>query len=89
MVRLLGHRQAKATVTDKPNLLPPRHIPTLPGIAAFFITGSLYAVGFTYAFRWVGKKALSAIAWVAYVSVVVLAGFGVYVGWTSLRLLHS
>ncbi|MGH8396857.1 MAG: LysE family translocator [Gammaproteobacteria bacterium] len=60
-----------------------------PGIAAFFITGSLYAVGFTYAFRWVGKKAVSAIVWVAYVSVVVLAGFGLYVGWTSLRLLHS
>jgi len=30
MVRLLGHRQTKETATDKPNLLLPRHIPTLP-----------------------------------------------------------
>lgn len=60
-----------------------------PGIGAFFITGSLYAVGFSYVFRWVGRKAASAIVWVAYVSVVVLAGFGLYVGWTSLRLLHG
>ena len=60
-----------------------------PGIAAFFATGSLYAVGFTYAFRWVGRKAASAIVWVAYVSVVVLVAFGLYVGWTSLRLLRG
>lgn len=59
-----------------------------PGIATFFVTGSLYAAAFTYVFRWVGRKALSAIVWVAYVSVVMLAGFGLYVGWTSLRLLH-
>lgn len=58
-----------------------------PGIAAFIITGSLYAVAFTYVFRWVGKKAVSAIVWVAYASMVVLAGFGLYVGWASLRLL--
>ena len=25
-----GHRQTKETATDKPNLLLPRHIPTLP-----------------------------------------------------------
>lgn len=60
-----------------------------PGIAAFFITGILYAVAFTYAFRWVGKKAVSAILWVAYVSVAVLTGFGLYVGWTSLQLLRT
>ena len=59
-----------------------------PGIIAFFCTGSLYAVAFTYAFRWVGGKAMSAVVGVAYVSAVVLAGFGLYVGWTSLRLLH-
>jgi len=58
------------------------------GIGAFFVTGSLYAVAFIYTFRWVGRKAVSAIVWVAYVSVVVLAGFGLYVGWTNLRLLH-
>ena len=26
MARLLGHRQTKGAATDKPNLLPPRHI---------------------------------------------------------------
>ncbi|MGH8278019.1 MAG: LysE family translocator [Gammaproteobacteria bacterium] len=60
-----------------------------PGIAAFFTTGSLYAVAFTYVFHWVGRKAISAIVWVAYASVVVLAGFGGSVGWTSLRLLQG
>ena len=30
MVRLLGHRQTKEAATDKPNLLLPRHISTLP-----------------------------------------------------------
>jgi threonine/homoserine/homoserine lactone efflux protein len=59
-----------------------------PGIASFFVTGSLYALAFTYAFRWVGRKAETAVVWVAYASVAVLAGFGVYVGWASLRLLQ-
>jgi hypothetical protein len=27
---LLGHRQTKGAATDKPDLLPPRHISTLP-----------------------------------------------------------
>ena len=27
---VLGHRQTKGAATDKPNLLPPRHISTLP-----------------------------------------------------------
>jgi hypothetical protein len=30
MAKLLGHRQTKGAATDKPNLLPPRHISTLP-----------------------------------------------------------
>jgi threonine/homoserine/homoserine lactone efflux protein len=60
-----------------------------PGIASFFITGSLYAVSFTYTFRWVGRKAESAVVWVAYASVAVLGGFGLYVAWTSLRLLGA
>jgi hypothetical protein len=30
MARLLGHRQTKGAATDKPNLLLPRHISTLP-----------------------------------------------------------
>ena len=59
------------------------------GIAAFFITGSLYAVVFTYVFRWVGRRAAAAMTWVGYVSVVVLAGFGLYVAWTSVHLLRA
>ena len=60
-----------------------------PGIAAFFVTGGLYAVAFTYVFRWVSRKTESAMVWVAYVSVAVLSGFGLYVGWTSLHLLRG
>jgi hypothetical protein len=30
MARLRGHRQTKETATDKPNLMLPRHISTLP-----------------------------------------------------------
>ena len=30
MVRLLRHRQTKGAATARPNLTPPRHIPTLP-----------------------------------------------------------
>ena len=30
MARLLGHRQTKGAATDQPNLMPPRHISTLP-----------------------------------------------------------
>lgn len=59
-----------------------------PGIASFFMTGGLYALAFTYTFRWVGRKAETAVVWVAYASVAVLAGFGVYVGWASLHLLQ-
>jgi len=32
--RLLGHRQTKEAATDKPDLLPPRHISTLPWAGA-------------------------------------------------------
>lgn len=60
-----------------------------PGIVSFFITGSLYSVVFTYAFRWVGRKAESAIVWVAYASVAMLAGFGLYVAWASVHLLRA
>jgi hypothetical protein len=35
MAKLRGHRQTKETATDKPNLLPPRHIPTLLRLQAF------------------------------------------------------
>lgn len=59
-----------------------------PGIVGMFTALIVYSVAFTYVFSWVGMKAASAILWVAYVSVAVLAGFGGYVAWTSLRLLH-
>jgi len=32
MVKLTGHRQTKGATTDKPNLMSPRHISTLPAI---------------------------------------------------------
>jgi len=40
--RLLGHRQTKRAGTDKPDLLPPRHISTLPwgGVTDIQSTGS-------------------------------------------------
>jgi hypothetical protein len=34
MAKLLGHRQTKEAATDKPDLLPPRHISTLPSLAS-------------------------------------------------------
>ena len=39
MAQLLGHRQTKETATDKPNLLLPRHIPTLPTAVMFSRVG--------------------------------------------------
>lgn len=59
------------------------------GIGGFFVAGALYAVAFSYAFRWLGGRAASAVLWVAYISVAVLAGFGLYIGWTSLRLFST
>lgn len=60
-----------------------------PGIAAFFATGILYSLAFVYTFRWIGRRAMTAIVWVAYVSAVVLVGFGGYVAWTSVHLLYA
>lgn len=59
-----------------------------PGIAGMFTALIVYSIAFTYVFSWVGMRAASAILWVAYISVAVLAGFAGYVGWTSLHLLH-
>jgi len=60
-----------------------------PGIAGMFTALIVYSVAFAYVFYWLGMKAASVILWVAYVSVMVLVGFGGYVAWTSLRLLHA
>jgi threonine/homoserine/homoserine lactone efflux protein len=59
-----------------------------PGIAGMFTALIVYSVAFSYGFYWLGKRAASALQWVTYVSVAVLVGFGGYVGWTSVRLLH-
>jgi threonine/homoserine/homoserine lactone efflux protein len=59
----------------------------LPGIVGLFLSLLGYSLAFTYAFRWLGSRVASAIVGVAYVSVLMLAGFGLYVGWTALGLL--
>ena len=59
-----------------------------PGIAGLFLSLALYTVAFTYAFCWLGARAASAAVGVAYVSVLMLGGFGLYVGWDSLKLLN-
>ena len=58
-----------------------------PGIAGMFLSLFLYTVVFTYAFRWLGSRAASAAVGVAYGSVLMLGGFGLYVGWEGLKLL--
>jgi hypothetical protein len=60
-----------------------------PGITGMFAALIVYSVVFSYVFYWLGMRAASAIQWVAYVSMAVLAGFGGYVGWTSLHLLRG
>ncbi|HEV7165634.1 MAG TPA: LysE family transporter [Gammaproteobacteria bacterium] len=58
-----------------------------PGILGLFLSLFLYTVAFTYAFRWLGARAARAAVGVAYGSVLMLVGFGLYVGWESLKLL--
>lgn len=59
----------------------------LPGIVGLFFSLILYSVAFCYAFRWLGVRAASAAVGVAYASVALLGGFGLYVAWESLNLL--
>ena len=61
----------------------------IPGIAGLFLALILYSVAFAYGFRWLGARAAAAVLGVAYLSVAMLAGFGLYVGWTGLKLLGS
>lgn len=58
-----------------------------PGILGLFLSLALYSMAFSYAFRWLGARAASAAVGVAYLSVLILAGFGVYVGAQGLKLL--
>lgn len=59
----------------------------LSGIGGMFVSLILYSVAFSYAFRWLGARTGRAVVGMAYASVLMLAGFGLYVGFTALRLL--
>ncbi|HEX7964694.1 MAG TPA: LysE family transporter [Gammaproteobacteria bacterium] len=58
------------------------------GIGTLFLSLVLYSLAFCHAFRWLGTRASRAALGVAYASVLVLAGFGLYVGWTAWALLR-
>jgi threonine/homoserine/homoserine lactone efflux protein len=57
------------------------------GVAGLFSTLILYSFLFTWAFAWLGTRFRHTALLLAYVSVVMLAGFGVQVGVASVRLL--
>jgi len=59
----------------------------LPGIGGMFLALVGFCLAFTFGFRWLGIRAASAAVGVAHGSVLVLAGFGVYVGWEGVKLL--
>lgn len=61
----------------------------LPGIGGLFLSLILYSVAFSYAFRWLGSRTARAVVGVAYASVLMLTGFGFYVGWVALGLLSG
>ena len=58
-----------------------------PGIAGMFLSLLVYTVVFTSGFRWLGARAATTAVGVAYGSVLMLGGFGLYVGWEALKLL--
>ncbi len=58
-----------------------------PGVAGLFFSLVVYSVGITYALKWIGVRVKRAIVGIAYASAVMLAGFGIYVGVTSVRML--
>jgi len=57
------------------------------GIGTMFLSLVLYSLAFCQAFHWLGARAARAALGVAYASVLVLAGFGLYVGYTAIGLL--
>ncbi|HEY4128891.1 MAG TPA: LysE family transporter [Gammaproteobacteria bacterium] len=61
----------------------------MSGILGLFLSLLLYSALFCEAFRWLGVRAARAALWVAYGSVLVLAGFGLYVGYTALGLIRA
>ncbi len=58
-----------------------------PGIAGMFLALIAFCLAFTYGFRWLGTRAAYAAVGVAYASVLMLGGFGLYVAWEGLKLL--
>jgi threonine/homoserine/homoserine lactone efflux protein len=59
----------------------------LPGILGLFLSLFIYSALFCMAFRWLGSRAARVALGMAYASILVLVGFGLYVGYTSLRLI--
>jgi threonine/homoserine/homoserine lactone efflux protein len=59
-----------------------------PGVAGMFAALLAYSFLFTAAFAWLGTNFKHTAVVIAYVSVVMLAGFGVHVALESLRLLR-
>ncbi len=57
------------------------------GLAGMFLALIVFTLAFTYGFRWLGARTARAVVGVAYASALVLAGFGLYVGWTGFQLL--
>jgi threonine/homoserine/homoserine lactone efflux protein len=58
------------------------------GVAGMFVALVGYSFVITHAFRWMGARFHHTAAAIAYVSVAMLAGFGVYVALRSLELLR-
>ena len=60
-----------------------------PGVAGMFAALLAYAFLFTLAFAWLGKNFEHTAVVIAYVSVVMLAGFGVHIALEGFRLLRG
>ncbi len=59
------------------------------GIAGMFVALVAYSIAITHAFRWMGSRFRHTALAIAYVSVAMLAGFGIYVALRSLELLRA
>ena len=59
------------------------------GIGGLFLSLIVYSALFCEAFRRLGSRPARVALGVAYASVLVLAGFGLYVGYTALRLIGA
>lgn len=59
------------------------------GVVGLFLSLMVYSVAITYGLVWLGGRMRRAIVGIAYASVVMLAGFGIYVGVTSVKMLFG